>query len=88
MKLKSFLFVTFFSIGMAFSNANPTTNNVNAENVVTELYAEFTEVSIIDVSTFDDCEWYSVTTITTTTTFFLGYPVLVHITTKTTLECR
>jgi hypothetical protein len=88
MKLKSFLFVAFFSIGMAFSNANPTTNNVNTDNVGTELYSEFTEVFIMDVTTFDDCTWYSVTTITTTTTFLFGYPVLVHIHTETKLECR
>lgn len=79
----------FLTLGMTFSYANVSSNNVKVNETKTELFSTSTVLNEIIYTNYDDdCKWYFVTTIKTTTYFLLGYAVLITVETDTKIECR
>lgn len=72
----------FLTLGTASSFANGVTNNLET------ISSFISKTSTTTKDTKSALPWYMVTTITTTTTFFCGYPIFVHVTTTTKLVYR
>lgn len=90
MKLKSIILALFLTVGMTFSYANGTNNNVPANEAISTNYNLVEKVSassisftnIVYSSVEEDCKWKKFIKVTTTTHFFLGFHVGTTVTTE------
>lgn len=88
MKLKSLILAMFLTLGMTFSYANVTSNEVKTNETKNELFFTSTVSNEVTYSiNEDDCKWYMITHIHTTNYFVLGYWVGSSVETDTEIKC-